>query len=308
MDNGSKERWCTRQATVVSPVVLVNREDTRGLISFVPRANQRERELSWLDGTFLRGLSEDGRYVLVHVVTGMTGKRFRYVYVRPTDGSPPLKLGTGRPLALSSDAKWVLSNSVDENALSVLPVGAGVPKTVSVPGLEVAGARWLHDGTRVLLLARRAEDKRLGLYLTRVDGGAPSLISKAALKFGRFELSPDDRRVAACDLDDILTLYPLDGGSPVPLAGVGKGAEPITWAADGQLWIRRPEKEGAHIVRYDIRTGQALEERTISPADVAGVSGIDSIYLTPDGRDMALSYNKYLGGLYLLNGLAPARR
>jgi len=39
---------------------------------------------------------------------------------------------------------------------------------------------------------------------------------------------------------------------------------------------------------------------------VAGVSGIDSIYLTPDGRDMALSYIKDLGGLYLLKGLAPA--
>jgi hypothetical protein len=288
--------------------LLVNRDDSRGLISFVPRANQRERQLSWLDGTFLRGLSEDGRYVLVRVVTGMTGKRFVYAYVRPTDGSPPLKLGPGGPLALSSDAKWVLATSDDENALSVLPVGAGVPKAVSVSGLEVARARWLHDGKRVLLLARRAEDKHLGLYLTRVEGGAPSLVSKAALGIGRFELSRDDGVVAACDLDDILTLYPLDGGSPVPLPRVGKGSEPITWTPDGQLWIRRPEAEVAHIVRYDIHSEQAIEERTVSPADVAGVSGIDSIYLTPDGRDVALSYTKDLGGLYLLKGLAPAER
>ena len=288
--------------------VLVNKEDSRGLISSAPRANQRERQLSWLDGTFLRGLSEDGRYILVHVVTGMTGKRLRYVYVRPTDGSPPLRLGPGRPLDLSSDAKWVLSASDDDNALSVLPVGVGAPKTVPVSGLEVARARWLHDGTRVLLLARRSEHKSLGLYLTRVEGGAPSLISKAPLKFGRFELSPDDRLVAVGDVDDTLTLYPLDGGSPVPLPGVGKGAEPITWAAGGQLWIRRPETGVARIVRYDVRSGQALEERVVSPADVAGVSGIDSVYLTPDGRDMALGYYKYLGSLYLLNGLAPARR
>jgi tRNA A-37 threonylcarbamoyl transferase component Bud32 len=287
--------------------VLVNREDTRGLIGFVPRASQRERQLSWLDGTFLGGLSEDGRYVLVRVVTGMTGKRFRYVYVRPTDGSPPLKLGPGIALALSSDAKWVLAISGDENALVVLPVGVGRSKMVSVPGLEVARAQWLRDGTRVLLLARRGEDKHLGLYLSRVEGGAPALVSDAALGLGRLELSRDDRFAAASDLAGILTLYPLDGGSPVPLPGLGRGAEPITWAADGGLWIRRPETEVTRIVRYDVRTGEALEERTISPADATGVSGIDSIYLTPDGRDMALGYDKYLGGLYLLNGLAPGR-
>ncbi len=298
--------------------VLVNREDTRGLISFVPRADQKERQLSWLDGTFPAGISEDGRYVLVHVVTGMTGKRFSYVYVRPTDGSPPLKLGPGRPLALSSDAKWVLSKQDDENVLSVLPVGVGARKTVSVPGLDVVRARWLHDGTRVLLLARRAGDKHFGLYLTRAEGGAQLMalvkrelsgaFSQAALGPGPLELSRDDRVVAAGDLDGILTLYPLDGGSPVPLPGVGKGAEPSTWAADGQLWIRRPGTEVARIVRYDIRSGKALEERTVSPADVAGVSWIDSIYLTPDGRDMVLGYGKWLGSLYLLNGLAPARR
>lgn len=286
--------------------MLVKRQDSRGLISFVPRAKQRERQLSWLEGTFLRGLSEDGQYILVEAWAGGTGKRLPYTYVRPTDGSPPLKLGPGRPLALSSDAKWVLSTSDDENALSVLPVGVGAPKTVSAPGLEVARARWLHDGTRVLLLARRAEDKHFGLYLTRVEGGAPSLISRAAL--GRLELSRDDRIVAAGDVDDTLTLYPLDGGPPVPLPGMGKGAEPIEWTEDGQLWIRRPEREPARIVRFDIRSGQALEERTVSPADVAGVIGITAIYLTPDGRDMAFGYFKYVGNLYLLNGLAPAQR
>ena len=285
--------------------VLVNGQDSRGLIGFLPRANQKERQLSWLDGTALRGLSEDGRQILVAVY--LSGKGKYLTYIRPTDGSPPLKVGSGQPFAMSSDAKWVLSESDDEDALSVLPVGVGAPRTVSVSGLDVYAARWLHDGKHVLLLARSTQGRQLRLYLASLDGGAPSPISDAALDLNRFELSRDDRVVAALDIHQTLTLYPLDGGPTVPLPGMGKGAEPIQWTADGQLWVRQPEGESGRIVRYDIRSGRALEERRVASSDTAGVLEIDTIYITPDGQDLAFGYSKYLGNLYLLNGLLRPR-
>jgi hypothetical protein len=48
-------------------------------------------------------------------------------------------------------------------------------------------------------------------------------ISDAAVRAYFLEVSRDDRFVAAQDLDEILTLYPLDGGSPIPLPELGKG-------------------------------------------------------------------------------------
>jgi eukaryotic-like serine/threonine-protein kinase len=281
--------------------VLVTSQDWRWELAVLQVEPQRARGLSWLVWTELSGLSDDGRQVLF---TSSSGTGF-FSYIRRADGAPPVKIGPGRALALSPDEKWVLTIPDDyQGSLVLLPVGPGVPRTVSVPGLTVSSARWLQGGTYIALIGRATAERQSQLYLVSPEGGVPTLISSAAVSPALFEVSRDNRLVAAHAADDTLTLYPLDGGPPVPLPELGKNVVPVGWTADGQLWLRALRGVSSRMLRYDIRSRRTVEERTISPSDVTGFTDIGRVCITPDGRTVAFNYVKDLNNLYLLNGLA----
>src|SRR5438445_494758 len=68
----------------------------------------KERDLSWLDVTYTRGMSDDGRTVLLGE-GGFGGGANGSIYLRKTDGSPAIRLGDGYPISLSPDGKWALT-------------------------------------------------------------------------------------------------------------------------------------------------------------------------------------------------------
>jgi eukaryotic-like serine/threonine-protein kinase len=281
--------------------VLVTSQDWWWDLALLPAEPKRERGLSWLAFNELSGLSDDGRQVLF---TSSSGAGF-FSYLRRADGAPPVKLGPGRALALSPDERWVLTLPDDyQDSLLLLPVGPGARRTVSVPGLTVSSARWLKGGTSIALIGRATAEKQSGLYLVLVEGGVPTPISSAAVSPAPFEVSPDNRLVAALAADDTLTVYPLDGGSPVPLPELGRDVVPVGWTADGQLWLRALRGVPSRMLRYDIRNRLTVEERTISPSDLTGFTGMGRVCITPDSRTVAFNYVKDLNNLYLLKGLA----
>jgi eukaryotic-like serine/threonine-protein kinase len=288
-----------------SGTVLVNAEDSRRDLIFVPPDRQRERQLSWADSTDLSSISDDGRQVVFTTISNNE----RFTCIQPTDGAPPLKLGRGYALALSPDRKWVLSRPDEyRDALSLLPAGPGVARTVSVVGLDVSSARWLHDGRQLAFIARPRADQQSRLYLVPLEDGAPRRISDVAVNPYDIEVSNDDRFVAARALDEVVTLFPLNGGPPVPLPELGTEVAPAGWTADGQLWVRAFREVPSRLVRYDILTRRVVEERTVSPSDLTGVARIPRVRITPDGGAVAFDYERTLGYLYLLDGLVPTRR
>jgi hypothetical protein len=104
--------------------VLLDGDDTRWEVAFLPSGSQREVRLSVFDST-LSALSDDGRQVL------FTSEEGPVAYLRPTDGSEPLKLGIGQALALSPDEKWALVQTrTKDGTLSLLPIGPGTPRTL----------------------------------------------------------------------------------------------------------------------------------------------------------------------------------
>ena len=89
----------------------------------------RERDLSWLDGSMAWDLSADGSTtVLEEAWEG--GGTARSIYLRTLDGAPAVRLGDGVPLALSPDKQWVLSTPVAGDRLVLLPTGVGQPRTL----------------------------------------------------------------------------------------------------------------------------------------------------------------------------------
>jgi hypothetical protein len=284
--------------------VLVNAQDSRREITFVAPAGERERRLSLLGSGELGAISDDGRKVLF---TEESPDGSFLTYIRRTDGSPPVKIGTGYALSLSADEKWVLllpdyrRNSF-RRVLSLLPIGAGVPKTVAVSGVNVVLARLLRDGKRIVLIGQPPDEKQPRLYVMPLEGGVPRPISPPLVP-SYFDVSRDDRLAVALGLDQVVTLFPVEGGPPVPLPELGRDVVPAGWTADGQLWASRFREVPTRLLRFDIRSRRVVEERSIGPSDPTGVTRITRVRITPDGRSLAFDDERALGTLHLVDGL-----
>ena len=89
-----------------------------------------DRDLSWLDGSWVADLSQDGR-LLLFTEGGQGGGPTSAVYVRGTDGSAAVRLGAGRAIALSPDTRWAICLSANPPSpyLELLPTGAGEPQS-----------------------------------------------------------------------------------------------------------------------------------------------------------------------------------
>jgi eukaryotic-like serine/threonine-protein kinase len=291
--------------------VLVNVEDERWEIAFALE-HQHERELSWLTYESLVAMSDDGREVLFTADPAYPSHE-TVIYLRPTDGSPPLKLGPGWALAFSPDEKWVLAAAAEDlSELWLLPRGVGVPKRLLGMGLHVLSAHWLRDGRRLLVTGQRKGDKQWRLFVVPLEGGIPFVLSETPIMPDYLEASRDDRLAAVVALNGTLTIYPLDGSPPIPLPDVGRFSVPVGWTLEGQLWVSdylKPFRDApGHLVRYDIRSRRVVESRPLSPGDVTGLALIERIFITPDSKAIALEYLRRIGYLSLLTGLNPPRR
>src|SRR6185436_17004151 len=84
-----------------------------------------ERDLSWFDYSTVADLSADGKTLLFYEWGEAVGAA-PTIFIRRTDGSVPVSLGEGRPLALSPDTRWVAAvQGTDAARLVLLPAGTG---------------------------------------------------------------------------------------------------------------------------------------------------------------------------------------
>ena len=109
-------------------------------------------DLSWLDFSAATALSADGSTVLFYE-SGQGGGPDYTTFVRRTDGSLPVRVGTGPAVGLSPDGQWMLSIPLREpDHVDVVPVG---------PGRAAAGAHCRRGGQRDGGVRRgRADDLR----------------------------------------------------------------------------------------------------------------------------------------------------
>lgn len=239
-------------------------------------------------------LSDDGRQVLL---TAWPDQSLA-TYLRPTDGSSPLKLGPGGGLALSPDGRWALAAQNEGGLgasanLSLLPIGVGVPKSISSAGLNIASARWFRDGKRIAVMAQRKDDTEWRLYVLPLDGTKPTLISDGPfVGVYWFELSRDGGLVAANAPDGTLELISMDRSSPpISIPEAGKWAIAAGWTSDGQLWVADNlmtfREAPTHIRRLDLEGRRTVEERLLSPSDPTGLTHIGRICITPDSQSVA---------------------
>jgi len=270
-----------------------------------------ERDLSWFDRTYQNDLTPDGQTVIFDE-SGRGGGARQSTFLRPVDGSPAVRIGDGMGLALSPDARWVLT--VPDAARSIerlflTPTGAGEPRLLPAGKIsEYYDAFWSGDGKRVLLAGAEAGRPRR-LFIQELPDGEPRAVTPEGVITVYNTMSPDGEWVAACLFEPgaLYALYPVDGGEPRPIRGLQPRETPLGWSGDGQsMFVRLPGGETllpVRIVKLDLATGRREPWLSLAPLDQAGVLFIDDINLSSDGRGYVYTYGRGLGDLYLVDGL-----
>jgi Tol biopolymer transport system component len=278
---------------------LVARFDVRFSMSGLVPGAESERDLSWFASSLPVDISADGKTLLfVERGEGTSG-----VYLRRMDGSPAVYLGEGWQGRLSPDGKSMAVLARDFKTVALMPTGPGEARTLTRGDLERLGdVHWFPDGRRIVFIAAQA-GRPFRSYVQNVDGGIPTPITPEGV-VGLWP-SPDGQSLVARSADEDWTLFPLDGGPPLPIPGITLQDEPVRWSLDGKsLYVVQTEPWRFTLSRVDVATGRRSELRTVTAADPAGlVSLADPVVVTPDGRYYAYGAWRVMNDLYLVKGL-----
>ncbi len=269
-----------------------------------------ERELSATDDSMLSDLSSDGRTVLLYDRNAL--------FLRSTDGSPPLRLGEGYGAArLSPDGKWVLAVALDGPRYPLLvPVGAGEVRQVGTD-TQCEGVEWFPDGKRILCKIPNPKGPYRLIVIDVASGKATELriAPEAAKDFddGKLlgdsaSLSPDGAWLAGIGHGGDILILPLAGGDPRRISGavtgLHDGALPVGWSADGRhLFIHHSGQVPDKMQRLELATGRLEPWKDLTLEDPAGLMRINPVRVAPDGRAWAYSYGRVLSNLYVVDGL-----
>jgi dipeptidyl aminopeptidase/acylaminoacyl peptidase len=279
--------------------VLLARWDLR-LSVRASKPGGSERDLSSFGVGFLGDLSADGQTVVFADRDAL--------FMRRTDGSPPIRLG--QPYGfflnrLSPDGRWVLTTPASGPAGPLLvPTGAGeIRRLDAIP--KNTTAAWFPDGKR--LLCETVGSGRVRLFVFDLQSGrAMDVPLPAGLSFPDTDptLSPDGARIAAVNAKGDVTVVPVAAGAAVKVASGAAGHSLIGWAEDGRhLYLYRIGDVPARVQTLDLASGKLELWRELTLEDLAGVIRIHPIKVTPDGRSWAYSYARVLSDLYLVEGL-----
>jgi eukaryotic-like serine/threonine-protein kinase len=282
--------------------VLITNEASR-LETYGRHADQdKDIDLSWFDWTIGRAVSNDGQWVVLEE-DGEGGGPDYSTFVRKTDGSAAIRLGSGMGLDISPDGKWVASTSVKQPAPTVLlPTGAG--QLLTLPDGQLfhsARLTFLPDGKGVIMVAAEpGKDPRT--YIQMLDGGPPKAVGSE--QFRGFLVSPDGKSILGRQNGSSL-IIPMSGSGPgQPLPSVGQNELVTGWTSDSQsVYVMDFSVVPVKAYVMDIKTGQRKLFREFAPADPSGVPSIGGGVITQDGKFYIYSVPRTLSYLYVVEGL-----
>jgi serine/threonine protein kinase len=287
--------------------VLILSADIRREIAGRAPGAESDRNLSWFDWSAPQDLSTDGMTVLFDE-QNMGIEDGYLVYVRGTDGSPPVRIGVGTGRALSPDGKWALSvgDPFGEPRLELLPTGPGEARALPTGAVQnILWANWLPDGERLLVVGSET-GMSIGMYVRDVDAANERLITPGGLDYARsgYAVSPEGRWVAAKPVDGPPRLFSTVGEESRPILGLEPSEIPFQWTVDGShLYVYRSGELPASVSLVDVGDGSRRSWRDLAPSDTAGIFGIDFLAVSPSGTGYVYSYRRLLSTLYVFEGL-----
>jgi eukaryotic-like serine/threonine-protein kinase len=288
--------------------VLFSGDEYRvGIKALAPHSGE-ERDLSWLDWSLMGAISPDGELVAFSESGEAVGGQ-GYVYLRDIRGTPAVRLGEGRPWAITPDKKWVIATAGEALPLAgqlvMLPTGVGEPRRLLVRRNLVSRPRPFPDGKRILFNERTADGKRQAYIMSLNTGEAKPVLPPDVVGTA---ISPDGKYVVGFAVaDQTSRIYELSTGSSGPILGLKQAERVMAWG-NPPLPLYVSFDEGASsldLFRLDPTTGQRRLWRHLSPADPAGVRMVSDIYngIAPTAQAYGYSYYRLLSQLSIAEGL-----
>ncbi|MFY9647919.1 MAG: protein kinase [Terriglobales bacterium] len=262
-----------------------------------------DRDLSWLNTSHARALSQDG-HTLLFTETGL-GANYA-VCLRKTDGSPVVRLGDGWAADLSSDGKWALAVVQSHPPqLVIYPTGAGETQQLNRGGIEnYVTAQWFRDGKRVLINGNEpGRGTRFYVQETGNNEGDvnPQPVTPEGTRDG--SISPDGKFVLARGAGGTYSLYPIAGGEPQPVPGLTDADIIAHWSADGRsVLVYRRAEIPCRLERVELASGRRTLFKEFAPADRAGLLSMRDIFVTDDLRSYAYTAYYQAASLFVSEG------
>jgi Tol biopolymer transport system component len=283
-------------------VTLMITNQARLGIRAMPPGGKEERELGWFGWSLPRDISRDGKKVLFEEEADGGGPNYT-VFLRDTDGSPPVRISEGTGEAISPDNKWVITKPAKGGPLSLVPTGAGEAKQLTHDQVSYSSVRYLPDGKQLLAVGIEAGHGARD-YLIDLSSGNAKPITPEGVTGAR--LSADGRSTAVIGPDGKWGVWPLDGGGLRPIPGLDSKYFVSDWAPDGAsvYALSSQAREGAaKVYRVNIATGKMEFWKTFGANLPAGVANVGAPHFSPDGSAYAYVYSQVLSQAYVMHGL-----
>jgi Tol biopolymer transport system component len=263
---------------------------------------KEERELGWLGWAGLRDISRDGKKILFEEEGDGGGPNYT-VFLRDTDGSPPVRMGEGIAEAISPDGKWVVTKPAKEGALSLVPTGAGEARQLTHDHTSYDNIHYLPDGKHLLAFGIEPGHGARDYLIDVSDGNAKPVTPEG---ISGTIISPDGRNVAVLGPDGKPGIWPLDGNSMRLIPGIDSKYRITGWAPDGaSVYVasRHQNEKTASLYRVDVATGKMEFWRAFGSDLPSGASRAFSPRISADGSAYAYVYFQTLSEAYVVKGL-----
>ncbi|MFN8095508.1 MAG: protein kinase [Vicinamibacteria bacterium] len=268
-----------------------------------------ERDLSWFTDSQVNDISADGRQILfieAEIGSNDNGRPVFALYLRPADGGPALKLGSGFALngaVLSPDGSRVLAvGSGAGDRLLLVPTREGEAMVLPAgPVREYGRAEWMPDGQRLLFSGNDGEGWRT--YLQDVASGPPRPVTPRG--FLQARAHPDGRSFAVLgpEAGSLLTVSLDEGAAPRKVPGQHEGRRLLRVSRDGRSVLACQDNAAPnHLFRIDLATGVETLLATLMPPDPAGVWSIQPVVANADGAYVYTARQDF-SDLYAVSGI-----
>src|SRR5262249_56926438 len=105
-----------------------------------------------------------------------------------------------------------------------------------------------------------------GLFVMELAGGQPKAISPEGYRSFTRSVSPDGTRIAVVGPDRKDYLYPLAGGEPTAITGLGQDETIGGWTADGKaLYVYSRRDIPGRLYRLELANGKRTLAREAMP-------------------------------------------
>ncbi len=268
----------------------------------MPPGGKDERELGWMGWSVLRDISRDGKKVLFEE-DGDGGGPSYTVFIRDTDGSPPVRIGNGTGEAISPDSKWVITRPAKEGALFLVPTGAGEARQLTHDNISYGAVRYLPDGKQLLASGIEAGHGARDYLIDLSNGNSKPITPEGVVGT---QLSPDGRSAAVLGPDGKWGIWPLDGGGMRPVPDLDSKYRVAAWTSDGAFLYAGSRKLGlrtSQVYRVNVATGKMELWKTFGEGTPTGAAGVSPPLFSSDQSAYAYVYSQVLSQAYVVKGL-----